>query len=388
MKKGFTFNHEAGLIALNHLHDMIPFGVELHSYFINSEKKYFYAEKSERTDQVLEITEEDQVISIKNFRKNLKTSTSWLLKTNLPLINDMKIKSNQFEIFDENEHLALCLRINSMYDDQNDVICIVFKPGANIFGIDTGKISLTTENKNFIANILYKSVTSILKNSFNDKQQLEKFSEKTIELINKGKQYKKSLVQSREDYHRSIINIAENYLKEYSDVYDIDFVFSEEAIDHLKSFNSNPVRLKDIIGNAANFAFNLKTGKSDLISIEGDYLDVRASDIYDNTEKTVDKNLDINKLSREARIERMLDDLENAVKKVLANKDKPVGKNVGAACSPSKSAAAITDYVKKNQVSINKILNKYPTRWHLLRESFRPVQNIIVQRVQPNQKTA
>lgn len=392
MSTGFSFNNDAVLVGVKHLMELMPAGVDFYSYYINPDKEYYFAEFNEKNSLVTKIRDANKVEKIKSFRKKTQNFSSWLLKETLPLIDYANEISGrrQFELFDEEKHLVLCLRIHSLYDDQNDVLCIVFKPELNVFGIETGNLELTTDSKKIIANIIYKSLIAVLKTANNDKQELEHFNSKTRQIIKKGKQYKDSLNQSIEEYHKSIINIAETYLMELSSDFSIDFILTEDAKNSLRSFNSKPLRLKEIITSAAKFSYNLRNNNEEFVMIEEDYLDIRESDISSNNESDdLSRNTaETAGLSKTEKIEKTLDGYENAIKKVLAKHEKPTGTKVGAACIPAKSGAAITDYLKKNQSDINTLIYEHKSRWILLKENFKPLQNIIIQKAVPKRKVS
>jgi hypothetical protein len=223
---------------------------------------------------------------------------------------------------------------------------------------------------------LYKSSTAVLINSQQDLQVLKSFSEKTKYAINSGKHYKEQLKQARDEHHRNILNIADNYIKQLSKKYSVEFIFTSDSLEAMKNFNSNILRLQSIIENAAAYAYNLNShDKSKSIAIEEEYLELENSDILPETQISKDENPQKN-VSKKERAELMLNRLEQAVKKVLANKEKTNGINVGKAFTPPISAAAITDFLKKRTKEINEILTEHPSRFPESRQCFKPLQNV------------
>jgi hypothetical protein len=389
MKPGFSFNKESCLVAMQHLSDIMPSDCEIYAWFAGKDNKVFRSQIINSHNSISEISSTDELIGINSFRRNQKTPTSWILKSNLPLpdFETVGLSRRQFDIFDERDHIVLCLRIKSLYDSGNDVICIILKPELNVFGIETGKLELTPEFKSIIANILHKSILSILNNSYDDRKKLTEFADKTRKLMDTGRAYKQSLKQSREDYHRNIADIAENYLSELSKTMDVEFIFSDDSLELLKNYSGNPVRLKDILEKAAVFAYNMQLNDSTLIAIEEEYLELTDTDIYEKTEgKAVVKSIDLSSLSKEQRVEKKLDEYQNALKNVLANKLKPTGKNVGEAMKESITPAGITDFLKNNDEIINKLVKTNSNRWSILLKEFRPLQNIIKIKAVPDSK--
>lgn len=388
MNKGFSFNTDSCLLAMNHLKNMMPSGIEFYSYYYSQNNKLMFACLKDEILDTFEIESDDEIKVVQELRDYKKVSYSWIMKSNLPLLEDYVInQSDQFNIFDEDKHLVLSLRINSNLDKNNDLICIVFQPELNVFGIETAKLDLNTDNKNLISNILYKSVTSVLTNGQNDKEKLEVLATKTKQVIEKGSVYKKRYNESRDDYHRNILNTAETFLLEYSEEMDKEFILSSESKDLLKKYSGNPLRLKEILVNAALFANNLNIGDNILIVIEEDYIDLTQSDIVTTEEATIKNKNTKTIYTEDLKISAQLDDYENALKKALADNLKPTGHNVAKKLVPKATPPAISQYLKKYQRIINVLLIKHPSRWSLMREHFRPLKNIIVEKKVPSKKT-
>lgn len=72
----------------------------------------------------------------------------------------------------------------------------------------------------------------------------------------------------------------------------------------------------------------------------------------------------------------LLDRLETAAKEVVMLKKKLTGKNVGELCDRPISAAAITDALDKHKKKIIDLFEKYPDKWEIIRNDFRPVRNL------------
>ena len=81
--------------------------------------------------------------------------------------------------------------------------------------------------------------------------------------------------------------------------------------------------------------------------------------------------------NRQSRTILLLDRLETAGIKVKQNNQKLTGTNVGSACDTPMSAPAITDALQKHSIRIKQLLKEYPNRWQILRQEFRPLQNLI-----------
>ena len=72
----------------------------------------------------------------------------------------------------------------------------------------------------------------------------------------------------------------------------------------------------------------------------------------------------------------LLDNLNEAVKSVVNQKQTPTGILVGQALKKPISAPAISDALKNHRSKILTLLNQYPNRWVELIQYFKPIQNL------------
>jgi uncharacterized lipoprotein YehR (DUF1307 family) len=326
-----------------------------------------------------EITEDDAIEFALEIRQSRKNPYSWDLSPEVfENHQSSKEKHIQFNISNENDHLILSMRFNSISDKNNDVVILNFRPELSFFGIEGGRIKMNTENKTMIANLLYKSSVAVLSQANEDHHNLNLFANKTKTAINSVKLYKEKLKQLRQEHHKNTVSIAQSFITGLSQKYCVDFIFTDESIESLKNFSSNLPRLQNIVENAAIYAYNLNSfNKSKTIIIEEEYLEYGDSDILEKpTHKTVNTNSI--RPDRKERAEKMLERIELAVKRVLANKERITGVTVGKAFERPISAAAITDYLKKHFNEINEILESNPSKYPESRRYFRPLQNIII----------
>lgn len=374
----FSFSKEPGLVILNHLSSMLPVGVDIQVYFCNKTGDIFKSEYKNGKTETHEINDDNELSQVFDIRKQRKNPYSWeLSREQLDFIKSAGKRNIQFSLQNENEHLMLSMRYNSIFDKNNDVVFLSFREDMSFFGIEGGHIKMNTENKTIIANLLYKSSVSILQVAQEDYDSLKKFTSKTQTTISNVKQYKDKLKQLREDHHKNIVSIAQSFIQNLSKKYCVEFIFTDECINALKDFSSNLPRLQDIVENAALYAYNLNSfRKKGTVTIEEEYLELGQSDISARTETARNVRTSY-KLNRKERAEIMLNKIELAVKRVMANKDRVTGINVGKAFETPITAAAITDYLKKHFDEINEILEENPSRFPEARANFKPLQNVI-----------
>lgn len=375
----FSFNKEPGIVLIKHLSSLIPAGADMHCYFASGDSRLYRADYKNSELLIKEVKDDDDLLNVTDIRKPKKIQYNWEMDPEA-LLNVTKSgqKNIQFSILQEDDHLVLSMRFLSQYDAQNDVIYVFFRSGLGIFGIETSRINLNAENKTLIANILYKSCTSVITQAYNDRDTFRNFTIKTRSAIDSVKIYKDKLKQLSNEHHKNMIVLARNFISGLSESYGCSFEFTDECIESLKNFSSDLQRLQSIVENAAVYAYNLNSASgSPIITIEEEYLQFTVSDIISTkSENSLKKKItdaeDIYKT------EIYLNNLENAVKRCIANKEKPTGENVAVYMEPARTSASITIYLKKYSSDINTILDSDHLKFSQSRKHFKPLQNVIL----------
>lgn len=351
----------------------------MYVYFATEGTRLYRADYKNSDLSVKEILDDEEISTAIDIRKAKKNPYNWELNPDkLKAVTSSGQKSIQFSISNEDDHLVLSMRFASMYDKENDVVFIVFRPDLGIFGIEAGRISLNTDNKTLIANILYKSGVSVLNQAQEDLKTFRAFTQKTKSAIDSVKVYKEKLKQLSDEHHKNTVVLAQNFISGLSVRYGKSFVFTDECIESLKHFSSDLPRLQVIVENAAVYAYNLNSDTSgQLITIEEEYLEFIDSDLSTQGTENASRRKPVN-ADETMRTEIFLNKLENAVKRALANKEKPIGNNVAVYMEPAVTSAALTLYLKKYSETVNEILDSDYTKFPQSRKHFKPLQNVIV----------
>jgi hypothetical protein len=351
----------------------------MYVYFAAEGTRLFIADYKNSELVVREILDDDDISTAIDIRKAKKSPYNWELNPEKLKAATISGQRNiQFSISNEDDHLVLSMRFGSIYDNENDVVFVFFRPDLGIFGIEAGRISLNTDNKTLIANILYKSGVSVLNQAQEDLKAFRSFTQKTKSAIDSVKVYKEKLKQLSDEHHKNTVVLAQNFISGLSVRYGKSFVFTDECIESLKHFSSDLLRLQRIVENAAIYAYNLNSNMpGQLITIEEEYLEFIESDLNTQVAETGNKRKSVNS-DETTRTELFLNKLENAVKRTIANKEKPIGNNVAVYMEPAVTSAALTLYLKKYSESVNEILNSDYTKFPQSRKYFKPLQNVIV----------
>ncbi|MDD3740294.1 MAG: hypothetical protein PHH30_03560 [Bacteroidales bacterium] len=374
----FSFTSEPGIVLIKHLSTLIPSGADMYVYFSISGSRLMRADYKNSELSIKEITDDDELSLIIELRKPRKNPYSWELQADkLKSVLSESKKTIQFDISNEDDHVVLSMRFNSVHDKENDVVYISFRTDLGIFGIEAGRISMNTENKTIIANLLYKSCVSVIKTAQSDLTAFNEFTVKTKHAIDSVKIYKERLKQLTEEHHKNTVMLAQNFISGLSVKYNKSFVFTDECINFLRNFSSDLPRLQSIVEKAAIYAYNLNSAQNtQIITIEEEYLEYTDSDTNIKNELKIGKKSIIE--NDHVRVDIFLNRLENAVKRTIANKEKTIGNNVCMYMEPAISSAAITLFLKKYIKSVNDIFNEDPSKFPQSRKHFKPLQNVIL----------
>lgn len=375
----FSFTKEPGIVLIKHLSSLIPSGADIFCYYASEDTRLYRADYKNSELSIREIDEDDELLRVADLRKPKKVQHSWEMDPDAWLnVTKSGQKTIQFSILQEEDHLVLNMRFNSAYDEQNDVIYILFRSGLGIFGIEASRISLNTENKTLISNILYKSCASAISQAYADRDAFRSFTVKTRSAIESVKVYKDRLKQLSDEHHKNMVVLAQNFIAGLSSKYGCSFVFTTECIDSLKNFSSDLPRLQSVVENAAVYAYNLNSHlKNNLITIEEEYLQFIGSDINKSGLGGLEAKKSISN-DETFRTEMFLNKLENAVRRCIANKEKPIGNNVSLYMEPPVTSAALTIHLKKYIKNVNDIIDADPTKFPQSKKNFKPLQNVIL----------
>ncbi len=315
----------------------------------------------------------DQIEFVAQMRVE-KLKYNWLNRSDLPFELHKRGEIVK-EIFGEMENTVLLLRFFNPNDKLSDLVYIYFKPNLSNFGLFASHKLLSTENKSIIASLLYNSFKTLIDLNRQNKSLFETINENTKSVIRTAASLKEQLNQTHTSYGESLLNLSRQYLKEMGRTNGKSYILTEDAAEKIKHFNGNINHLYSIIKNALIYVDNL-------------YFDEKRKEIEINEWEINTDNYQVNNESdtsgtalmeeKYVKTVTLLDKLENAARTVLSNNGRLTGLNVGKACPTSITAPAITDALRKHKKKIIVLFNKYPDKWEVIRNKFKPVKNITV----------
>lgn len=298
-------------------------------------------------------------------------SFAWLNLESLPF-ETVELNKTQLNIFDELEHIVLCLPFKNSIDKKSDLLILYLNRNKANFGMANSEVPLTTNEKSLIGNLLYNSFKSRYKQVQKDSKILIKTNNRYKNLLEENKNLKTEIDHLRNNYNYSQVIESKKIVNEISINYQTNLKLGNDAIAKIQNYKGSFDNLKRSISNSAISAINLNFGNSsnDIVLSEFDIVLIN---------EEVDKGLSENKLpERYEKTVQLLDKLENAAKLVVETQKKLTSENVGNACPIPISAPAISDALKNHHKKVYNLMEQFPERWPIIKNEFRPVKNILL----------
>jgi len=363
------------LYLLSHSKDMVQ-GLKksLGFYYDPFEKRVMAAISTSKSSGIQELDLEDdfdlrQIMQLRNENQ----PPAWLSEAELPF--GLKVKhSIQSQVFDELKNTVLLLRIPNKDDGKMDLIYLFFNPDASNFGLRKAEDVLNTEHKSIIGQLIYNSFKQLIllrSNLMNKQQQLKEHYALIQQKFEDIKQDKK---KEKQDYHKQVLNYCEYLIGKQSQKLGVHIELSRDLMELLGEYRGPIQHIESMLIAAINRANDTNTNiLSPVLTLEEWHFDNLDQDIYEAVSNPEELNLE----SRYLSTFKILDRYEASARKLVSNREKLTGANVGKALPTPISAAAITDSIKKHQSKIKTLCKQYPNRWKIIRNEFRPLMNVL-----------
>ena len=325
-------------------------------------------------NQVIELDLEDDydLREIMDLRKK-KQSISWLQESDLPFSLKHNQSVIQRKVFDELDNIVLLLRFPNKDDKRMDSIYLFINADASNFGPKKASDILKTENKSIISQLIYNSFKQIItqRNTFqHQNNQLKKhyaLMQKKLELEKRDRE------QLKQDIQKQVIDYCKSLIESHSRNLGVHIEMGRELVELLSNYKGSIQGIEKLISEAVQRANDTHTDiLSPVLSLEEWHFDNLDQDIY-----AVSQIDELNSGSRYLNTFKILDRYEESARKLVGNREKLTGANVGRALSSPISAAAVTDSIKKHKSKIITLCKQYPNRWKIIRAEFKPLRNAL-----------
>ena len=322
------------------------------------------------------VIEETSSELINKFR-NSKDSFYWLKKDEVPFEVETD-KIIQMDVFSELEKNILLLCLQNENDKKKDLVFCYFNENFGNFKISKSDKPLSADNKSIIGMLLYNSINTYLQVLKRDLNEFVYVNKVTQSIINNLKDSEKRIETLLESKQQNLLAYCKEYLSE-STIRGRKFKFSDGALEKLKDYDGQISQLKKIVKKAAVYVGSVNYGMAENNLVIEDY--------HLNFDESLKKHLDeiiVNYESgdRYSKTMRLLDKLEEAANKIIAENKMLTSANVGLACENPITAPAITDALKKHKSKILTLIKDNPNKWGTIKKEFRPLMNILT--IKPN----
>ncbi|MCG8578501.1 MAG: hypothetical protein MI866_01200 [Bacteroidales bacterium] len=296
-----------------------------------------------------------------------KKDYQWMRPELLPFIQQ-SVHLNQLNLFSESAYLVLLVRI------QTKTSCLLsylfYRNDTSNFGISDGQSQLDTSHKAIIGKMASRFAQMSIENYLASKTQEETFRQQTRNILEnkqiESKQTKEALISWK-------INWLDTYLNDLSRRDSVNYVISEAAQQKLLNNDLSFEECKQSIDNCISYICNLfMISPGDDVMIEDDYLILEQSRPLIKADHTAEVIQ-----SRSSKTMRLLDRLEESAYELQHQGLSITSADVGANMTKPITAPAISDALRKNRVRILQMLEQYPQRWQTIRQSFKPITNLI-----------
>lgn len=321
-------------------------------------------------DNEIKIIENDSETSLSNELKagiqtwRNKSNNSWLQSTDS--IFNFRSDKSQVSIEDEQHLRTLVLNLQSPYDKLSDLLIITFPAHYTIQSLGQSFNNLSTGEKHLLTNLLSSIFNAEYKRVLEEKELLN-----IIETVSDAHKKENVILSSKLEqteqlYTKAVKSIIQQVVEEQQRLLKKEITFNKNVVNKIARESIDFKEIKKVIKLAISVHYNLNINKS---SIEID----EHSLVFNNS-KVDDFNF--NSQSSTDKIFNLLERYEESASKAKMKGLSVNGKNVARFLTPSITPPAITDALKKNSKRIHFLLEKYPSKWKLIRAGLRPLSNI------------
>jgi len=343
-------------------------------YYDAFEKKIVASVLEQDNNQIenLELDDDFDLIQIMRLRSN-KQNVSWLQESELPF--NLKRNHNiQRKVFDELDNIILLMRFPNKDDGKMDLIYLFLNADASNFGLRKASDILKTENKSIVGQLIYNSFKQILAQRKTFVQKYDKLKDNYALMQAKLEAEKTKHKTLKQDYQKQLLNYCQYLIEKHSTNLGLHIEIGRELLELLSNFKGSIQNLEQLIADAIERANAVNMDLlSPVLNLEEWHFDNLDQDIYEPLSRSDELSPD----SRYINTYRILDRYEESARKLVSNREKLTGANVGKALPSPISAAAVTDSLKKHQSKIKTLCKQYPNRWKIIRNEFRPLTNIL-----------
>lgn len=379
MKRSFSFSEQPVQFILKILPTLLPGIEKVIAVFYSPERNGLEATllKNENGEYHKEGFEVAEAVSILRRSRADNSPYSWLRLEDLPfeVIHKAKV---QLTIFNEYSNNILLIRIQNEFDAGNDLYFIYFNKDLSNFGTVNSNKILSTDNKTIIGHIIRNSILAQLKILNEDKEVFLTVHEHNRKIIDETRDYRGKITDLQQKLKSGLSQLCNSYLIEISAKNSKTYKLSDAAFQKIITWDKNFDRLKNLLEKAADYAdAGMQEENAVPVIISEHHIFFELDKDQSTTEKKLVTELPGDVPVKYEKTLGLLNRLENAATQLKSQNKALTALNLGKECLRPMSPPAITDALKKHKTKIFYLFKQYPDRWLVIRNEFRPVQNIL-----------
>jgi len=290
-------------------------------------------------------------------------------------------KGKQLLITEEDNKKILKLCFESDEDKKSDLVFVYFNSLLNILPFSNNKSLLESSDKSIIQHLLQRMIKAYLKNEKNNRHTFDSISQSAQNIIKDNENLKKKLFASNEKYGASLLNLCSMYLRkiELRENNSLRFEFDEDCIHKIKSYKGRLEDLETVINDATVYASNIyyKSVEETVIIHDAylhfDKIPERQSEALQET------GFDEQDARKFFKAISLLNRYEESAKRLIEEGRKITINSIGDYCKPVKvTGAAVSDSITKYMDDFNKLFEKYPEKWPIIKKQLKPISTKII----------
>ena len=305
-------------------------------------------------NQSLQISQEEK-IQIQKIR-NTSSNYQWIRPEDFVYLSKNENSNHQLQLMDEYNNRLLLIHLLSPNDQMKDTIAICFPKDVTFFGMHKTLVNLSTDEKSIVGELLQRTLYFDYMQSHNQKEE--------ITLLNHYYEVKNKTY----DTNRIENYITTNFRLLFKKYTQKEIIFEKEAIDILIDLNISFLETEPIFIKIVSLV-NLIQPNSEQIIVTKAIVET----VCNFTDKSI---LSTSSNEHYDKVYDLLERYEDAAQKAVQYGEVINGKIVASYLSPSVSPPAVSDSIKKNQQKIQNYLQKFPSKWMLIRKSLKPIREL------------
>jgi hypothetical protein len=376
MENQFDFIYPIELTALRHAHRLIPgiFKVEL-IYQSDKERLLDFYRIADRDGEPVKVMfDKSEIERIHSFYIAQK-ALSWYQIEEIPFSGNSD-QHYENSLFEELNKTILSIPIFEHAYERKLLFLFYFQKNASDMGPVLNDRSFDTTQKQVVARIIFNSLKSIIQQFHENRKIMVDYNSRISNMLRKKEQILIDTNKQLKEYQKYLDTILDHKLEKLN-ASDQSIHLPEESRKFLYRSIHSEEKLDYHLQSAYNFARAFKMSETNIqLSLSLEYF-LHETESNENIDDLKSSEHFPEIFSFHKRTFDFLESLESAA--VQTNKAglKLTGSNIGKQLKQQVSPAAISDKLKNHSTKVYFLLKKFPNKWPIIRNRFKPILNVV-----------